>query len=52
MTWQMLKGMRVKNKQELVERVYTYFDKLNETLVEFHRTYKMKKFESDPTQKK
>lgn len=36
MTRQMLRGIRVKSKQELVERIYKYFDEVNETSVVFH----------------
>lgn len=52
MTRQMLRGMRVKSKQELVERIYKYFDEVNETPVVFHWTYKMDEFEPGAAQKK
>lgn len=45
MTRQMLKGIRVQSKQELEERIYQYFDEVNETPVVFHWKYKMDTFE-------
>ena len=36
MTKQMLKGIRVKTKDELVARIYKYFDEINETPVVYH----------------
>ena len=45
MTRQMLKGIRVQSKQELEERIYRYFDEVNETPVVFHWRYKMDTFE-------
>lgn len=41
MTKQMLKGMRVKSKQELTDRIYQYFDEINKEPVVFHWTYKL-----------
>ena len=41
MTKQMLKGIRVKSKQELEERLYQYFDEINKEPVVFHWTYKL-----------
>lgn len=41
MTKQMLKGIRVKSKQELEERIYMYFDEVNTEPVVYHWTYKM-----------
>ena len=41
MTKQMLKGMRVKSKQELADRIYQYFDEINKEPVVFHWTYKL-----------
>lgn len=41
MTKQMLKGIRVKSKQELTDRIYQYFDEINEEPVVFHWTYKL-----------
>lgn len=45
MTRQMLRGIRVGSRQELVERIYRYFEEVNETPVVFHWTYKMDEFE-------
>lgn len=39
MTRQMLKGIRVKSKEELIERIYTYFDEINAKPVVFHWTW-------------
>lgn len=36
MTKQMLKGIRVKSKEELVERIYKYFDEINAEPVVYH----------------
>lgn len=36
MTKQMLKGIRVKSKEELKDRIYKYFDEINEEPVVFH----------------
>ena len=41
MTKQMLKGIRVKSKQELEDRIYQYFDEINKEPVVFHWTYKL-----------
>ena len=41
MTKQMLRGIRVKSKQELVDRIYLYFDEVNSDPVVFHWKYKM-----------
>ena len=41
MTKQMLKGIRVKSKEELMERIYLYFEEVNRDPVVFHWTYKM-----------
>lgn len=41
MTRQMLKGIRVSSKQELVDRIYQYFDEVNETPVVYHWKYRM-----------
>ena len=41
LTRQMLKGIRVTTKQELTDRIYQYFDEINEVPVVFHWTYKM-----------
>ena len=41
MTKQMLKGIRVKSKEELVQRIYTYFDEINAEPVVFHWTWNL-----------
>lgn len=41
MTKQMLKGIRVKSKQELEDRIYKYFDEINEDPVVFHWTWNL-----------
>lgn len=41
MTKQMLRGIRVKSKQELADRIYLYFDEINADPVVFHWKYKM-----------
>ena len=46
MTKQMLRGIRVKTKQELIDRIYRYFDEVNETPVVYHWKYKMEDFGS------
>ena len=46
MTRQMLRGIRVSTKQELVDRIYKYFDEVNETPVVYHWKYKMEDFGS------
>jgi len=38
---QMLKGIRVASKKELADRIYKYFDEINETPVVFRWKYKM-----------
>ncbi len=44
MTRQMLRGIRVQTKQELVDRIYLYFAEVNETPVVYHWKYKMDEF--------
>lgn len=44
MTRQMLKGIRVSSKQELIDRIYKYFDEVNEVPVVYHWKYKMDDF--------
>ena len=46
MTRQLLRGIRVKSKEELAERIYKYFEEINETPVVFHWKYRME--EIDP----
>lgn len=41
MTRQMLNGIRVDSKDELKERIYTYFDEINAVPVPYKWTYKM-----------
>lgn len=41
MTKQMLRGIRVKSKQELIDRIYKYFEEINADPVIFHWKYKM-----------
>ena len=45
MTIQMLRGIRVKSKQELIDRIYKYFEEVNQMPVVFHWKYKMDEFE-------
>ena len=41
---QMLKGIRISSKQELVNRIYQYFDEVNEIPVVYHWRYRMDEF--------
>lgn len=41
MTRQMLRGIRVNTKQELVDRIYLYFEEINQSPVVHHWKYKM-----------
>jgi len=41
MTKQMLRGIRVNTKQELVDRIYLYFDEINVDPVVYHWRYKL-----------
>ncbi len=41
LTRQMLRGIRVKSKEELIDRVYKYFDEVNEEPVVFHWKYNL-----------
>ncbi|OUQ28334.1 IS630 family transposase [Lachnoclostridium sp. An131] len=41
MTKQMLRGIRVKSKEELKERIYLYFDEINQVPVVFHWKYNL-----------
>ena len=41
MTKQMLRGIRVKSKEELKERIYLYFAEINEEPVVFHWKYNL-----------
>lgn len=44
---QMLKGIRVKSKEELTERIYKYFDEINAEPVIYHWKYKMDEISQD-----
>ena len=44
----MLKGIRVKTKEELVERIYQYFVEVNAEPVVYHWKYKLE--EIDPNE--
>lgn len=48
LTRQSLKGIRVKTKEELVARIYKYFDEVNEEPVVYHWKYKLE--EIDPNE--
>lgn len=41
MTKQMLRGIRVKSKEELVRRIYKYFEEVNEIPVVYHWTWNL-----------
>lgn len=41
MTKQMLNGIRVSSREELVERIYKYFEEINKVPVPYHWTYKL-----------
>ena len=47
MTRQMLKGIRVKTKEELIQRIYQYFAEINTEPVVFHWKYKLEEIDSD-----
>jgi len=47
MTKQMLRGIRVKTKQELVDRIYLYFQEINREPVVYHWKYKMDEISQD-----
>ena len=49
LTRQTLKGIRVKTKEELIDRIYKYFDEVNEEPVVYHWKYKLD--EIDPSEK-
>lgn len=46
LTRQSLKGIRVKTKEELMERIYKYFDEVNEEPVIYHWKYKLEEIDS------
>ena len=41
LTKQMLTGIRVSGKEELVERIYQYFEEINKVPIPYHWTYKL-----------
>jgi hypothetical protein len=47
MTKQMLKGIRVKSKEELADRIYLCFEEVNREPVVYHWTYKMDEISQD-----
>ncbi len=47
LTRQTLKGIRVKTKEELVERIYKYFDEVNAEPVVYHWKYKLDEINPD-----
>ena len=47
MTKQMLTGIRVDSKDELKERIYTYFDEINKTPIPYKWSYKMDTIDLD-----
>lgn len=49
LTRQSLKGIRVKTKEELVKRIYKYFEEINEEPIVYHWKYKLE--EIDPNEK-
>lgn len=52
MTKQMLKGIRVKSKEELAERIYLYFNEVNADPVVYHWTYKLDEISVDEAKNK
>lgn len=47
MTRQMLRGIPVESKQELVNRIYQFFDEVNHEPVVYHWKYKMDEINED-----
>lgn len=47
LTRQSLKGIRVKSKEELIERIYKYFEEVNEEPVVYHWKYKLDEIDSN-----
>lgn len=47
LTRQFLRGIRVKTKEELVERIYKYFDEVNAEPVVYHWKYKLEEIDAD-----
>lgn len=46
LTRQALKGIRVKTKEELIDRIYKYFDEVNEAPVVYHWKYRLEEIDS------
>ena len=46
-TKQLLRGLRVKTKDELVQRIYKYFDEINEIPVVYHWKWKLDDIDSN-----
>ncbi len=49
MTKQMLRNIRVRTKEELVTRIYKYFDEINETPVVYHWTWNLDDIDASET---
>ncbi len=49
MTKQMLRNIRVKTKDELVNRIYKYFDEVNETPMVYHWTWNLDDIDASET---
>lgn len=49
MTKQMPRNIRVEGKEELVTRIYKYFDEINETPVVYHRTWNLEDIDASET---
>lgn len=47
MTKQMLRGIRVRSKQELVDRIYKYFEEINAEPVVYHWTWNLNDVDAD-----
>lgn len=47
LTRQSLRGIRVKSKEELIARIYKYFDEVNESPVVYHWKYKLDEINPD-----
>jgi hypothetical protein len=43
----MLKGIRVKTKDELIQRIYQYFEEINAEPVVYHWKYKPEEIDPD-----
>ena len=43
----MLNGIRVKTKDELVQRIYRYFKEVNEEPIVYHWKYKLEELDPD-----